>query len=361
MPRRTQLAQHHTAVHIINGAARKLLGNHVWQAGAGKTMEKAHLDITHYEALDIDQIGKLEKLANGAIRKRMAIKKEFMPRPEAEKRFGMRIYQGGAIPDSMVRVVNTPGWDVEACAGTHLSNTKDAEVIVILSSERIQDGVDRLTLLAGPAARKYLARARTAYSNAFSRLPKSPHFSFRSAIPKDDFKLLEDLRKSAAVFSVTVEQLGGTVKKFAKELDASGHVKKGSPRFADLESACVHLLNSWKAAKKKSETAGRRAAGALSSELLEKSRDEIVMEVIDSDRGGMIKTASKIISRDPKLTVILANNSGDLVVMSRKKDAGGILQKVTRKIGGKGGGRGELAQGRIPDPKKVATLKPKDL
>ncbi|MBN2330863.1 MAG: alanine--tRNA ligase, partial [Candidatus Aenigmarchaeota archaeon] len=83
--RRWQLAQHHTAVHIINGAARRMLGNHIWQAGAGKTVEKAHLDITHYEALGMDQTEKLEDMSNGLVKKAVKVSKAFMSRSEAEK------------------------------------------------------------------------------------------------------------------------------------------------------------------------------------------------------------------------------------------------------------------------------------
>src|SRR3989344_1920961 len=68
-PRRLQLSQHHTAVHIVNGAARSVLGNHVWQGGTHKSEEKATLDISHYEQLSDEQMTKIENISNEIIKK----------------------------------------------------------------------------------------------------------------------------------------------------------------------------------------------------------------------------------------------------------------------------------------------------
>ena len=125
-------------------------------------------------------------------------------RKEAEKKYGMRIYQGGAIPDRSVRIVNTPGWDVEACAGTHLNNTKDTGKIVIVSTERIQDGVDRITLKAGPAGQEYLNNAKSIASSIISTLKDNDiKFSGKFNLNmKDEFRVISDLRKSAGIFIV---------------------------------------------------------------------------------------------------------------------------------------------------------------
>ena len=150
--RRFQLAQHHTGTHVVNAAAKKILGHHVNQAGAKKTVDKAHLDITHYESLDQQTQDKIEKEANKIIEKKIAIEKSFMPRTEAEQKYGMQIYQGGAIPGQLLRIVNIPQVDVECCGGTHLDNTSEIAKIKIIKSTKIQDGVVRLTFVAGKAA-----------------------------------------------------------------------------------------------------------------------------------------------------------------------------------------------------------------
>ena len=150
--RRLQLAQHHTATHIVNAAAKKVLGEHVNQAGAFKDIDKARLDITHYEAVTDEELKKIEKVANEIVQKGIKIEKKFYSRNEAEKKFGMTIYQGGAVPGKELRIIDIKGIDIEACGGTHLDNTKEVEKIKILKSTKIQDGVVRIIFTAGKAA-----------------------------------------------------------------------------------------------------------------------------------------------------------------------------------------------------------------
>jgi len=151
LERRTQLAQHHTATHIINGICRKLLGSHIWQAGAAKFMDKARLDITHYEQLSEQQLQQIENEANKIVAANLAVKKSFIPRTEAEQRYGFSIYQGGVVPGKLLRIVEIPGLDVEACGGTHLNSTGEIGRIKILKSSKIQDGIVRLEYVAGNA------------------------------------------------------------------------------------------------------------------------------------------------------------------------------------------------------------------
>ena len=150
--RRLQLAQHHTAAHIINGAARRVLGEHIWQAGAAKTVEKGRLDITHYDNLSEVEVEKIETLANEVVKKNLPVFKTFMARNIAEAKYGFRLYQGGAVPGKKIRVVEILGFDVEACGGTHLNTTGEAAFIKILRTSKIQDGVIRIEFAAGKAA-----------------------------------------------------------------------------------------------------------------------------------------------------------------------------------------------------------------
>ena len=154
--RREQLAQHHTATHIVGTAARKVLGNHINQAGAKKTKEKATLDITHYQSLSDEEIKKIENEANKIVNSKTEIIKKFYPRTEAEKKFGMNIYQGGAVPGKKLRIVQIKGLDVQACGGTHLNNTSEAGKIKILKSTKISDSIVRIEFTAGKAAEKEL-------------------------------------------------------------------------------------------------------------------------------------------------------------------------------------------------------------
>ncbi len=188
---RKQLAQHHTATHIVNAAARIVLGKHVNQAGAKKTTEKAHLDITHYSTLSEEEIKKIEDKANEIVNKAIEIRSEFMPRNLAEKKYGMSIYQGGAVPGKTIRIVNIPGVDVEACAGTHLHNTKEAGRIKILKSSKIQDGIIRLFFTAGDAAEKTTVSHRQLAENAAAILNVS-----QDDLPKASEQLFQLWKKA---------------------------------------------------------------------------------------------------------------------------------------------------------------------
>ncbi|MFC1727949.1 alanine--tRNA ligase [Nanoarchaeota archaeon] len=149
--RRLQLTQHHTGAHIINGSARKVLGEHVWQAGASKSLKKARLDITHYDNLSKEEIEQIETVCNETIKENLPVYSEFMKRNLAEAEYGFRLYQGGAVPGKQIRVINIPGFDVEACGGTHLKATGEAKEIKILRTTKIQDGVVRIEFTAGKA------------------------------------------------------------------------------------------------------------------------------------------------------------------------------------------------------------------
>lgn len=150
--RRDQLMCHHTAAHVIHATANKVLGPHVWQAGAKKTTEVATLDITHYRSLTFEEERAIEREANRMIRDNIPIRKYQLPKNEAEKKYGFSLYQGGVVPGSTVRCVDIANHDTEACCGTHLDNTGKIGMIRIIKSTRISDGVVRLTFVAGERA-----------------------------------------------------------------------------------------------------------------------------------------------------------------------------------------------------------------
>ena len=154
--KRAAITFNHTATHIINACARKILGNHIWQCGANKDENKARLDITHYELLRDDQIEKIEDLANEIIDKDMKINIEFMPRNKAEEKYGFRIYQGGSVPKTHLRIVKIGNIDAQACGGTHLDKTGRLKLIKIIGQKKIQDGVVRLIFTSGNSALKYI-------------------------------------------------------------------------------------------------------------------------------------------------------------------------------------------------------------
>ncbi|MBN1793283.1 alanine--tRNA ligase [Candidatus Woesearchaeota archaeon] len=244
---RLQLTQHHTAAHIINGVARQVLGNHIWQAGASKSLEKARLDITHYDALSDAEMRKIEDLANKVIEMNLPIYKSFMPRSIAEAKYGFVLYQGGAVPGKEIRVVSIEGLDVEACGGTHLNLTGETKIIKLLKSTKIQDGIVRIEFTAGEAAEKTLSKekdilkeASTALGVDERRLPsrveelflkwkKARKLGKGGATPEQlkELKLVSDeeykgtdvLVKLADILQTQPEHVLKTILRFKKELD----------------------------------------------------------------------------------------------------------------------------------------------
>jgi alanyl-tRNA synthetase len=188
--RRRQMAQHHTATHILNGVCRDLLGEHVWQAGAEKTLEKARLDITHYAALTLEELLEIENRANAVVAQNLKVESRLLRRDEAEKRFGFRLYQGGAVPGKVLRIIQVGDLDVEACGGTHLKRTGEAGIIKILGSTKIQDGVVRLEYAAGRAALEEIQRRHALLHEAASALSVSP-----DQLPKAANRFFEEWKR----------------------------------------------------------------------------------------------------------------------------------------------------------------------
>lgn len=150
--RRLQLMQLHSATHVVNAVAGELFGEHINQAGAKKTIEKASLDVTHYENITPADLIKIEERANEIIKKDLKVIKQMLPRDKAEELYGMKIYQGGAVPGKELRIVDFGGIDVEACGGTHVDKTSEIGFIKMQKSSKIQDGIVRLEFVAGKLA-----------------------------------------------------------------------------------------------------------------------------------------------------------------------------------------------------------------
>ncbi len=303
--RRRALTAHHTATHIVLGAARKVLGNHVWQTGAHKSVEGARLDITHYDALAEDEIARIEASANEQILGAKIVRTKFMPRDVAERKFGFRLYQGGSVPGGELRVVEIPKWDVEACGGTHASRTSDVGFVKLLRATRVQDGVVRLEYAAGKAA-------------------------------------VEAVRRQSRELSKAAETLGVPEDQVA--------------------SATSRLLEEWKGQRRELQRIQTQTTGARSSELLARAHHvgdaKIVVHRMDGEMGDLM-ALSKEICGDPRAVAILAAGSGtgaSFIVSHGKEvslDARAVLEAAIGAIGGKGGGREDFAQGAGPNERGI--------
>ena len=346
--RRFKLSQQHTATHILNAAARKVLGNHVNQAGAKKTEDKSHLDVTHYQPIAPEELKKIEEAADKMVEDGIRVEKLLVPRNEAEKRFGMRIYQGGAVPGKLLRIVNIPGIDVEACGGTHLNNTKEVGKIKILKTTKIQDGIDRIEFTAGEEADRISNEEKLMFDDVVNELKRFTVFEPEKNVSKQ-------LRECAVCFSVPVGHVGKTVKKFTDDIDVYDKklgkgIRKGKVK--NIREACEAIFELWKTFKKEAENLSKETAASEMESLIGKTKNNEIFEIVDMDINSMIKLCDAIISAHPELTVILVNKSGDVVGMSESVDISKKIKNLCKGCCGSGGGKGRLAQGKL-DVKKL--------
>ena len=314
--RRYALMKAHTATHLINGAARRVLGNHVWQHGTQKGVESSRLDISHYQRLTPDEVHKIEELANQAIQADMRVVTSWMPRNEAESQYGFRLYQGGAVPGKDIRVVKTGDWDIEACAGTHLRNTREAGFVKIVYTERIQDGVERLGYAVGLHALKAVQRQESV------------------------------LWKVSEVLMAPIDKLDATAEKLVKDLkDANVEKRRLIKELATKESASIEKPN---AKMQSEEVDGIKLVKRDFHESMEVNR--------------MVQTATEVLKRDEATVALFFGSDrkiAKILVMAGKKavkngvNASEVLKGVSTLIGGGGGGRPNFAQAGGTNPEKL--------
>ncbi len=306
--RRIALMRHHTSTHVVNGAAKSVLGPHVWQAGAEKTPESARLDITHYKAITSEEIRKIERIANEIVMENRPVRAKWMRRDEAEKNYGFQIYQGGAVPGSNIRIIDIENWDVEACGGTHLKSTGEIGLIKIKGAERIQDGVARLEFSAGVPAIEY------------------------------DQKIDDLLEKTASVFRVPHNQLPKTAERFFEEWKQRGkEIEKLRSEIAEIE------------------------AKEIMNKIKKIGEYELIIERTKLGVDEAIKVASKITDEKPNAVVILTMTNEKVEIMgmigkSVNLDIGAIIREASKIVGGSGGGKGRLARGGGPKIEKTEEM-----
>jgi len=300
--RRHQLQRHHTAAHIINGIARRILGNHVWQAGAHKSVEEARLDITHYENLTDEQREQLEMEANRVVMENRPVNVRIMSRVDAERKYGFRLYQGGAVPGRDIRVVDIPGIDAEACGGIHCRSTGEVGTIRIKRTKRIQDGVIRIEYTAGEISITEM---------------------------QADRKTLEEL---CALLSTSREDLTSTTRNLLEEN-------------RELHKRLERILN--------------QRIQKVAEELVEKA---VIIDghrvVVFVDDGKIdVTSLSRELSLQPSTVAIIAQLKSGRILVSRSGDvsldARELLRMILKVTGGRGGGKPEFAQGKAEELSKI--------
>lgn len=221
--RRDLITKHHTATHVLNSASRNALGSWVWQNSAFKEEGYGRLDVTHHSALTREEVKKIEHMTNWVIRENHPVIIKTYDRGDAEQQFSFRIYQGGVVPTSNVRIVNINGWDIEACGGTHVKRTGEIGLVKIVKSERIQDGVVRLEFVAGEAAVSYMQQLDSQLASMAQTLGSS-----REKVIMSFDKAMQDAeaakKKVRAMLRVVSLPIANSISEQAKKLESGIHL-----------------------------------------------------------------------------------------------------------------------------------------
>jgi len=307
--RRSSLMRHHTATHILTGSVRKVLGEHAWQAGAQKGVDQSRLDVSHWSGLSQEQIHKIEEIANSMVLTNTPVEVTWMPRGDAERTYGYRLYQGGVVPGASIRVVKIGNFDVEACGGVHCRNTGDVGFIKVVNTERIQDGVERIIFSAGLSALKFVQREE------------------------------EKLKETAEILNASSDR---------------------------LVEAAEKTISEWKEERRELHRLKNELAKYEAEKKLGEARDINGVKLIkylakDEDPDYLIKLAEEITKTKPDSVVamIIVAETIKFVAMAgadaQKKGihSGKIAEEISKIIGGGGGGDARFGQGGGTNLKKV--------
>jgi len=338
--RRYTIMKHHTGTHVVNGALRSTLGNHIWQAGSQLNLEDARFDYSHYKPLSDKEIKQIEEQANKYIKQKIDVEKKVMTRNCAEKKYGFRLYQGGVPPGNSIRVLNIPKIDVEACGGTHLDNIGEIEKIRIIKSERIQDGVNRIIFAAGKMADRYLEKEEKIYEDIIELL--KPSFEIKTHKNKSN-----ELKQVSKIFSVSLEQLDKTIKRFLKETKI-----KEKKRVENLKTAVETLFEEWKKTQKQKKKVSSDEVDELLNSA-EKTSDGIKI-VTGRTRAEAATVAGNLVKKGKVVAHIYDGKK--LVSMASKDidiDLREIAPEIGKIMGGSGGGRSHMTQCGGPNKDKV--------
>ncbi|MDY6788522.1 MAG: hypothetical protein SVV03_01020, partial [Candidatus Nanohaloarchaea archaeon] len=335
--RRRQLMKHHTATHLINGATKEVLGNHVWQAGTKKTVEKARLDVTHYKDPTEEELDRIQELANQWIEKDLPVEKRIMEKSGAERKYGFIIYQGGAPPGNSLRVVTIgENKDIEACGGTHVDSTSEVEEVVIVGVNKVQDGVYRLEFKAGEAARE------------FKQYRKNLEKELKNWIDTENYHLGD----VADIFDTEIDNLPAVVSRFVDEWDSQREdiweleslVEEGIDHTYDEKPRDPRaLFNEWKKQKKDIQRLEEQIEKNLKKEFIQRDSKYIKEEIPIDDVGTLIRIAKHVTSEEEDNAVVLKGKNA--VIAAQGEDSDRDLESEVERLAEVVQGSGDFVKG----------------
>jgi len=299
--------RNHSATHLMHKALRDVLGEHVEQKGSLVTAESTRFDISHPQAVTAEEIAEVERRVNEAILANVAVNAAIMSMEDAQKTGAMMLF--GEKYGDEVRVLQMGGFSTELCGGTHVSRTGDIGLFKIISEGGIAAGVRRIEAITGLNALKWA---------------------------QDQERLVKDIIAET---------------KAQTEKDVLAKIQAGTAHAKALEKEL---------ARAKAELAVH--AGA---KLLDDAKDlgsaKLVAAQIEADAAALREIVTDLTGKSEQAIVLLAAvNDGKVSLcagvskaLTGKVKAGDMVKFAAEQVGGKGGGRPDLAQAGGTDATKL--------
>ena len=308
MERRKAIQRAHSTTHLLDAALKKVLGDHVHQAGSLVEPDRLRFDFTHFEAISPEELRQVEELVNDAILEGYPVVTEVLPIEEAKKKGAVAMF--GEKYGESVRVVEMSDFSVEFCGGTHVDNTAKAGPFRIKSESSVASGVRRIEATCGKLSLKAMESSQGVLSRAAQFLKTAPS------------GLLERMEQQAN----EMKQLRQALEKFKAEASL------GEARQFLASAKTVKDLHVLATTRSGVDTAELRTMGDF-------LRD-----------------------KDPKAVAVIASINGEKITflavcgkeaVARGIKAGDLVRHVSAICGGKGGGKPDSAMGGGSDPLKV--------
>ena len=302
--------RNHSATHLMHKALRDVLGEHVEQKGSLVTAESTRFDISHPQAVTAEEIAEVERRVNEAILANVAVNAAIMSMEDAQKTGAMMLF--GEKYGDEVRVLQMGGFSTELCGGTHVSRTGDIGLFKIISEGGIAAGVRRIEAITGLNALKWA---------------------------QEQERLVKDIIAET---------------KAQTEKDVLAKIQAGAAHAKALEKEL---------ARAKAELAVH--AGA---KLLDDAKDlgaaKLVAAQIEADAAALREIVTDLTGKSEQAIVLLAAvNDGKVSLcagvskpLTNKVKAGDLVKFAAEQVGGKGGGRPDLAQAGGTDADKLPEM-----
>jgi len=302
--RRARTIRHHSATHLMHKALREVLGAHVQQKGSLVDADKTRFDFTHTAAMTPEQIAQVEQLVNAEILANAATSAKVMSLDDAQKTGAMMLF--GEKYGESVRVLEI-GSSKELCGGTHVQRTGDIGIFKILSESGVAAGIRRVEAITGDRALTYLQKLDTQINQLAASL---------KATPSDLAQRITQLQDHARSLEKELERLGS---------------KLAASQGDELMSQAV-------------EVNGVKILAAL----LEGADAKVLRETLDQLKNKLKSAAIVLASVQDGKVQLAAGVTADTIA---KVKAGDLVNHVAQQVGGKGGGKPDMAMAGGTDPK----------